>query len=123
MIRFGNPEDLADDSAPGGFGPTDLLGSHNYHNIDNEILGFENGWVRLEMDDYPHDANGNGVIDAGEAALSRDALGGLEGLPVTGFAVVRAGNAFLGDGANVLANYGGIFQHKGTRKVEEVASS
>jgi len=37
------------------------------------------------------------------------------GLPVTGFAVQRFANGFLGDGANVLANYGGIFQHKGTR--------
>ena len=29
---------------------------------------------------------------------------------------------FLGDDNDVLANYGGIFQHKGTRKLE-VASS
>jgi hypothetical protein len=42
-------------------------------------------------------------------------LGGLYGLPVTGFAVQRFVNGFLGDGADVLANYGGIFQHKATR--------
>ena len=56
-----------------------------------------------------------------EADLSRDTLGGLEGLPVAGFAVQRFENGFLGDGAAVLANYGGIFQHKATRKPTSTA--
>jgi hypothetical protein len=34
---------------------------------------------------------------------------------VTGFWAFRAQNAFLGDGADVLANYGGLFNHKATR--------
>jgi hypothetical protein len=49
---------------------------------------------------------------------TRDPLGGLFGLPVTGFAVQGFQNAFLGDGADVLANYGGIFTHKGTRSAD-----
>jgi hypothetical protein len=41
---------------------------------------------------------------------------------VTGFSANAYGNAFLGDGGNVLANYGGIFQHKGTRKPTAASS-
>jgi len=100
--------------------PTPVLGSTNAHSIDNTALGFEFGWARLQLDDYPNDANGDGTIDPGEAALTRTPLGGLNaglnGLPVTGFAVERFQNGFLGDGAAVLANYGGTFQHKSTRK-------
>ena len=113
VIRFGAP--IEDDDAS-----TDILGSKNFHNIDNEALGYEAGWARLQLDDYPHDANGDGIIDDEELALTRDALGGLEGLPVTGFAVQSFQNSFLGEGADVLANYGGIFQHKGTRKLGSV---
>ena len=113
VIRFG----AADDT----LASTEILGSTNFHNIDNVSLQFDAGWVRLGMDDYPYDANQDGQIDGGEAALSRDSLGGLEGLPVTGFSVESFQNAFLGDGADVLANYGGIFQHKATRKVTQVS--
>ncbi|RLA50848.1 MAG: hypothetical protein DRQ98_12320 [Gammaproteobacteria bacterium] len=102
---------------------TEILGSVNYHNIDNTELGYETGWARLQLEDYPHDANGDGIIDKFEAELKRQPLGsfgdalGLAGLPVTGFAVYQFDNGFLGDGADVLAHYGGIFQHKGTRKL------
>lgn len=111
VIAFGDPTDMVE------AGVTPVLGSANFHNINNEELGFASGWVRLEMDDYPHDANGDGSVDAAEALLSRDTLGGLEGLPVMGFSAQQYGNASLGEGGDVLANYGGIFQHKGTRKV------
>jgi hypothetical protein len=58
-----------------------------------------------------------------DTVLQRDYLGfthgvvgdRLHGLPVTGFWAFRAQNAFLGDGADVLANYGGLFNHKATR--------
>ena len=112
VIRFGGPMASIPEVDP----VTPILGSSNFHSIDNTKLGFEFGWARLQLDDYPHDADGNGSISDEELALSRDELGGLEGLPVTGFAVQRFENGFLGDGAAVLANYGGIFQHKGTRK-------
>jgi hypothetical protein len=116
------PFELCYETSVIAFGPatgssTSILGSTNFHNIDNTALSFENGWVRLQLDDYPYDQNQNGVIDGDEATLSRAELGGLQGLPVTGFAVERFQNAFLGDGADVLANYGGIFQHKATRKL------
>ena len=56
----------------------------------------------------------NGTIET----ILRDPLplfddNGLLGLPTTGFAVERFVNKNAGVGLN--ANYGGIFQHKGTR--------
>jgi len=114
VIRFGSP--ILDDDAS-----TEILGSKNFHNIDNEELGYGTGWARMQLDDYGHDADGNGIIDPAEEALSRDSLGGLDGLPVTGFAVQSFQNGFLGDGADVLSNYGGIYQHKGTRKLGSIA--
>ena len=98
---------------------TPILGSSNFHTIDNGALGFEYGWARLGMDDYPYDANEDGIIDPEEEALSRDPLGTLEGLPVTGFSVNRFLNAYSGPG--LLANYGGIFGHKYTRKLDSTA--
>ncbi|WP_191621356.1 hypothetical protein [Marinihelvus fidelis] len=121
VIRFGDIDEVAemgDDDEYVFTAATEIFGTpaNRYHNID---LGddFQFGWVQIELDDYPHDQNQNGLIDPNEADLSRDALGGLEGLPVTGFSANRYGNSSLGEGGDVLANYGGIFQHKGTRKV------
>jgi hypothetical protein len=99
---------------------TPILGSSNFHTIDNGLIGFEYGWVRLGMDDFPHDENMNGLIDPIEEALSRDPLGGLEGLPITGFSVNRFINGFVDVGT--LANYGGIFGHKFTRKLDSTAA-
>ncbi len=98
---------------PLGLGSS-ILGSSNTTNIDNEVLGFEFGWARIDMIDATSDTDGSGIIDPDEV-LIREPLGGLFGLPVTGFAVMSFQNGFLGDGADVLANYGGIFQHKATR--------
>ena len=95
-------------------GTTAILGSSNFHNIDNELLGFEYGWARLDFSGWDYDLNGDGVEDEGEV-FDRVPLGGLVGLPVTGFAVQKFENGFL-DG-NTLANYGGIFQHKATRSL------
>ena len=108
IIRFGAEADVVE--------TTEILGSSNFHNIDHETdLNFEFGWARLELDDYPYDENGNGNIDANESMFSRGNLGGIEGLPVVGFAVMRFLNESAGDG-NKLATYGGIFSHKATRK-------
>jgi hypothetical protein len=98
---------------PGSGDTTAILGSSNFHNINNEdeTLMFEYGWARLNLQDYIDDVNEDGVAEN----YSRDDLGGLQGLPVTGFAVQRFGNAQLGAAADVLANYGGIFGHKATR--------
>ena len=100
-------------------GATPILGSTNFHIIKNGLMGFSAGWARIQMADYPP-TNEDGEIIAGDdltrALTDPNYENGLEGLPVTGFAVTRAGNSFLGDGADVLANYGGIFEHKATRR-------
>jgi hypothetical protein len=93
---------------------TEILGSTNFHTIDNGALGFENGWVRLQLADYPETNPATGEIVPGGATYTR-MLDSLTGLPIAGFSVQRFQNAFLGDGADVLANYGGLWNHKGTR--------
>jgi hypothetical protein len=107
------------------FGPangdtTAILGSSNFHNIDNTEIG-EFGWARLDFLDGSQDLDQDGDLDI---VGNREPLGdfdtGLLGLPVTGFAVQNFANSFLGDGADVLANYGGIFQHKATRKLASI---
>jgi hypothetical protein len=104
VIQFGDPDTQST-----------ILGSTRLHTIDNTELGFQSGWARLDLWNATWDADESGAIENDEIEF-RDDLGGLNGLPVSGFSVNRFENAFLGDGADVLANYGGIFQHKGTRK-------
>jgi len=105
VIEFGPKDEVSIDAVSG------ILGSSNFHNIDNTALGFAHGWARLDMLNYETDVDGNGVAEMN----ARNELGGLLGLPVTGFAVQSFTNGFLGEGSNTLANYGGIFQHKATR--------
>ncbi len=93
VIRFGDLDSAGE--------TTEILGSKNFTNFD---VPFSDGWVQIELDDY---------ADQG-GAQSRDALGGLEGLPVTGFAVQKFGNANAD--AGLAAFYGGLYEHKGTRK-------
>jgi hypothetical protein len=111
VIRFG--------SVAGVGSSTEILGSTNFHNIDNVINGYEYGWASIQLADYPQtDASGN--IIPGGATLTRSLtpVEGriLEGLPVTGFAVERFGNSFAGNGAQI-ATYGGIFEHRSTRSL------
>ena len=113
VIAFGDPDRALNPSTDGP--RTSLLGSRNFHLIDNEILGFEYGWARLELNDFPHDANLDGQIDEDEALFTRASLGDLNGLPVTGFAVQHFLNGFLGPDGNTIGNYGGLWTHKGTR--------
>jgi len=118
VIRFG--------SDPGD--TTEILGSSLFTNIDNEELGFEAGWARIDLVEYPVDElpapDGNGVFDG---TRFRDHLGfdtgadpdgdHQKGLPITGFWVFKANNNYLTNdaGDQVLANYGGLFNHKYTR--------
>lgn len=82
---------------------TPILGAKNA--ITFELPeGYETGWAALELDDY--------VDELG--AGSRDPLGGLEGLPVTGFSVQKFGNQNAQ--AGIAAFYGGIYGHKTSRK-------
>jgi hypothetical protein len=108
VIAFGDPR-VFDDRLR-----TPILASSNFHNIDNTLLGFEYGWARLDMQITSFDEEDNGVVIPSE----RDMLGGLFGLPVTGFAVERFLNFFVGEGVGTLANYGGIVGHKYTRTIE-----
>lgn len=108
VIRFGDV-DLAGATSP-------MLGSSNYHNIDNTALGFENGWARLQLDNYQVDVDEDGTIDENEH-FSRYDLGGLNGLPVAGFAVSTYKNGFVGPANNTIGNYGSLFKHKATRKL------
>ena len=115
IIAFGDPLRATEPSVDGPI--TSLLGSTNFHTFDNTLLGFENGWARVNLYIYPHDANEDGQIDPVEETFSRGNLGGLQGLPVTGFAVQHFQNAFLGPQANIIGNYGGIYSHKASRLI------
>ena len=108
VIRFG--------ADPGD--QTEIFGSENFTNFDNDALGFETGWAKVDLFNYENDGDGDGVFDE---VLQRDPLGNLTGLPMTGFWAIRFVNGFLtdGDGNLVLANYGGLFNHKSTRGFAE----
>ena len=112
VIRFGDVDTVG--------ATTEILGSSNFHNIDNEILGFEFGWARLQLADWPEvDAEGE-IVPGGQIfTRSLPVVGGvpLEGLPVAGFAVQRFANNFVGAAAGLIASYGGIYDHKYTRRI------
>ena len=97
IIRFGATEDAEDLEA------SEILGSRTFTNFDNEALGFESGWVNIEMLTYETLAGFE----------NREFLGGLGGLPVVGFSAQRFGNLNAQDG--IAAFYGGIYGHKATR--------
>jgi hypothetical protein len=79
------------------FGDTDLLSTTD--------LGNEAGWVKLNFSYNVDLKDGLGKF---ERHQDRN---GLVGLPVTGFTAEQYENGFLA-GGSVLANYGGLFQHK-----------
>jgi hypothetical protein len=79
------------------FGETDLLSTTD--------LGNESGWVKLNFSYNVDLKDGLGKF---ERHQDRN---GLVGLPVTGFTAEQYENGFL-EGGSVLANYGGLFQHK-----------
>jgi hypothetical protein len=101
---------------------TEILGSKNFTNVDIAILGLSAGWARIDMMQYAG-TNAGGVFDG--SRVTRDPLGddtGYDGetqwgLPATGFWVIEANNGYLFNdaGDEVLANYGGLFNHKATR--------
>lgn len=91
----------ADFTAPGGrISP--VLGSALAENVDTRADGLRAGWLRIGLNpaDQPHAliASGQGVT--------------FYGLPVTGFAATNYINANV---AGKLANYGGLWRHKGSR--------
>jgi len=116
VIRFGGDAfHIPDAGLPG---QTEILGAPQYLNFNNEEAGYEYGWARIELDEYVdvEELPGGGFI-ATEA--SRDPIGLLNGLPTTGFAVSKFYNGFLTDlqGNRVLSAYGGLVDHRSSRKV------
>jgi hypothetical protein len=110
IIRFGSSPDVT----PDGDFATEIFGSTNFTNFDNEALGFEAGWVNVELVTYQFDSGG--VVGLSD----REGLGGLAGLPITGFSAQKFGNENAT--AGIAAFYGGIYQHKGTRLQSAVAA-
>lgn len=91
---------------------SEIFGSSNVHNFDVGSLGFFSGWVRLDLDNYAKDLNGDGTFSDQELNLSRTGLGGLEGLPVIGFSAKQYINNYTGDSGEVNASYSGTYNHK-----------
>jgi hypothetical protein len=116
VIVFG---EIGEDGPTPKEGGSPILGSANVTTIDAGAHGFEAGWMSLGLSTYNQDKDQDGSFEA----YARVPLGldgdALAGLPVTGFAVQRFENGFLGEGSSTLANYGGIFGHKGTRLVSD----
>ncbi|MDH4019115.1 MAG: hypothetical protein OEU84_05895 [Xanthomonadales bacterium] len=116
VIRFGG--DAYHIPGAGKPNMTEILGAPQYLNFDNEEAGYQYGWARIELDDYIDvTALPGGGFIAVEA--SRDPIGLLNGLPTTGFAVSKFYNGFLTDlqGNRVLSAYGGLVDHRSSRKV------
>ena len=120
VVRFGEAGEAGIDLPS----ETEILGVPvgQYLNFDNTDVfkdqSYKYGWARLELDDYVEDVDDSGDFEEDEF-FSRDPLGGLNGLPVVGFAVNRFSNNYLmdGDGNTVLSAYGALFKHKATRKL------
>ena len=68
--------------------------------------GYDAGWAKIDMV--------TNRDDAGDPAPDREDTQGLLGLPVVGYWFEAFTNGTL-QGGTVLANYGGVFEHKGTR--------
>ncbi len=83
-----------------------------YSNFDIE---FDAGWVRFDLAEIGTSGDRRRT-EPGENINTR-AMEQLEGLPVIGFAVSTFANGELASG--VLSNYGGTFNHRGSRSIVE----
>jgi hypothetical protein len=76
------------------------------------------GWARVDLTDTVKSyVNFDGVTVKSTIEAHQDRAG-LTGLPTTGFAAEQYENGTL-EGGSVLANYGGLFGHKGSIAVTE----
>ena len=120
VLRFGNDGDF-----PPIFGTPDIGGHSLLKTVDTGAVEFDNGtqfkpivngWARIDWN-TSSDAvlcEGGACWDEKEGVNRDEDWFGLVGLPVTGFWAEQFENGFLGTPqASVLANYGGLFQHKG----------
>jgi hypothetical protein len=72
----------------------------------------KNGWARINFELTGDWESIDGEVELDDIELHQD-RSGLIGLPTTGFSAEQYVNGTLG-GGSVLANYGGLFGHKGT---------
>jgi hypothetical protein len=91
------------------FGEESIFGTDE--DIVRTVTGTpDSGWAKLDF-------SLKGKFDDQTIELHQD-RNGLVGLPVIGFAAEEYENGFL-EGGSVLANYGGLFVHKGSlRRIE-----
>lgn len=85
----------------------------------NFELPYDSGWVLFDLAEVPADSDVFGSFGPRRQSLAAttpaaDGTDMVEGLPVIGFQATTYTNGTL-DGGNVLANYGGTFNHRGSR--------
>ena len=86
------------------FGDSDIFGSRNTHTVNTTN---ESGWARIDFGLSDEDGLLH-VLESDDEGSPEDMVG----LPVTGFWAAKFVNGVLPGG--VLANYGGLFDHKGS---------
>jgi len=118
-------------TAPPGETPFELCYEVNVMSFgDESVFGTESdlllevdgipdtGWARITLGADDANCVSCGVdTDEREYEQHQD-VHGMRGLPVTGFAAERYENGTL-EGGSVLANYGGLFGHKGSVRTDE----
>jgi hypothetical protein len=93
------------------------FGEESIFGTDSDLLRTvsgtpDSGWANIDFSWVADFKDGAGKI---ERHQDRN---GLVGLPVTGFSSEEFENGYL-EGGSVLANYGGLFQHKASvRRIE-----
>jgi hypothetical protein len=120
VLRFGN-----DGVFQPVFGTPEIEGQSLLKTVDTGAVPYDNGtqfkpivsgWARIDWN-----PSGDAVLcesgdcyDDATLEIHSDDWFGLLGMPVTGFWAEQFENGYLGSpGASVLANYGGLFWHKG----------
>ncbi|MDT8321996.1 MAG: hypothetical protein RQ826_15870 [Xanthomonadales bacterium] len=105
VLRFSGSEDIPE--------TTEILKETRFTTFPVADQGFVSGWTRFEFNttDTTVPVHATRVTAEGNQFF---------GLPVIGFWVNTFSNGQL-EGANVLSNYGGTFQHRGSRRVEPAA--
>ncbi len=121
VIRFGSVGDGLPDE-------TEILGHPldngsmlpGYVNINPESVGFRSGWVRFSFNPQPSDDDPDPPVV--HATVPSDRGVQYVGLPTIGFWVntFTRNNLTDDNGALVRANYGGTFQHRGSRRLQLV---
>lgn len=132
VLRFGN-----DGNFPVIFGTPEIEGQSLLKTVDTGSVSYDSGngskpivhgWAIINLNPVDDNAllcetGANNQGDPANGACQKQASKspdkrndrwvGLKGLPVTGFWAEQFENGYLPDNPGVLANYGGLFSHKG----------